>query len=103
MSKKIKYFRITFCCSEDEQRAIERTAEACGLSTSKYCKLVILGHQPKQRLTFEDIALLQDVRKIKSDMERIANFFKNSNYQLLMEELRKVINRLKQLLYDCKG
>lgn len=103
MAKKIKYFRITFCCSEDEQRAIERTAEACGLSTSKYCKLVILGHQPKQRLTFEDIALLQDVRKIKSDMERIANFFKNSNYQLLMEELRKVINRLKQLLYDCKG
>lgn len=103
MSRKEKYFRITFCCSEDEQRAIERTAEACGLSTSKYCKLVILGHQPKERLTPDDITLLQDVRKIKADMERIANYFKHSNYQLLMEELRKVIDRLKSLLYDCKG
>ena len=44
---------------------------------------------------------MQEVRKVKSDLQRIANYFKYGNHQLLMEELAKVINKLKTSLYDC--
>lgn len=101
--KNKKYFRITFCCSEDEQRAIRQTAEDCGLSMSKYCKKVVLNYKPKYRLTPEDIQLLQDVRSVKSDLQRIANYFKYSNHQLEIDEVRKIINILKTILYDCKS
>lgn len=99
--KKEKYFRITFSCSEDELRAIRQTAADCGMSMSMYCKKVVLGFRPKYRLSEEDISLMQEVRKVKSDLQRIANYFKYGNHQLLMEELAKVINKLKTSLYDC--
>lgn len=102
MEKK-KYFRITFCCSEDEKRAIDKTADDCGLSTSMYCKKVVLNGKPKYRLTPEHIKLLQDVRSVKSDLQRIANYFKYSNHQLVIDEAKKIINTLKFILYDCKG
>lgn len=101
--KQNKYFRITFCCSEAEQQAIQKTAKDCGISCSNYCKQVVMGHHPKYRLTPEDVALLQDVRKVKADLQRIANFFKYSNHQLAIIELRKVIDKLKNTLYDCNS
>ena len=99
--KKRKYFRITSSCSEDELGAIRQTAKDCNLSMSMYCKKVVLGFRPKYRLTEADISLMQEVRKVKSDLQRIANYFKYGNHQLLMEELAKVINKLKTSLYDC--
>lgn len=101
--KKSKYFRITFSCSEDELEAIRQTARDCGLSMSMYCRKVVLGFRPKYRLTKEDIRLMQEVRKVKADLQRIANYFKYGNHQLLMEELAKVINKLKKSLYDCNS
>ena len=99
--KKRKYFRITFSCSEDELRAIRQTAADCGMSMSMYCKKVVLGFKPKYRLSEEDISMMQEVRKVKADLQRIANYFKYGNHQMLMEELAKVINKLKTSLYDC--
>lgn len=99
--KKKKYFRITFCCSEDEKRAIDKTAKDCGMSTSKFCKRVILGYKPKYRLTPEDLKLLQDVRKATADLTHIKNYFKCSNHQLLIEEVTKIVDNLKVVLYDC--
>lgn len=99
--RKSKYFRITFCCSEEEQKKIVETARSCGLPTSGYCKRVILGYRPKERLKPEEVELLQDVRKVKADLQRMANFFRASNYQMVVEELLKIINKLKVVLYDC--
>lgn len=99
--KKEKYFRITFCCSEDEKRAIDKTAKECGMSTSKYCKRVILGYKPKYRLTPENLKLLQDVRKATADLTHITSYFKYGNHQLLMDEVKKIVNNLKGILYDC--
>lgn len=101
--KKNKYFSITFCCSEDEQLAIKNAAESCGMSVSKYCKQVILNHRPKQRLTEEDILLLQAVRKIAADLQRIANFFRNGEYYKVVAELPNIIKKLKSILYDCNS
>lgn len=102
MTKK-KYFSVTFCCSEDEQQAIRQTAKDCGLSVSNYCNRVILGYKPKSRLTADDVELMQDVRKVKGDLQRMANFFNQSNHQLVVKELKKIINKLKPVLYDCEG
>ena len=96
--KKRKYFRITFSCSEDELRAIRQTAADCGMSMSMYCKKVVLGFKPKYRLSEEDISMMQEVRKVKADLQRIANYFKYGNHQLLMEELAKVISKLKSAM-----
>ncbi|MGN1254230.1 MAG: mobilization protein MbpA [Prevotella sp.] len=101
--KKNKYFSITFCCSEDEQRAIKNAADSCGMSVSRYCKQVILSHRPKQRLTPEDINLLQSVRKIASDLQRIANYFKNGVHYQAVAELPGIIKKLKFILYDCNS
>lgn len=101
--KKKKYFSITFCCSEDEQQAIKQTAKDCGLSVSNYCNRVILGYKPKYRLTADDVELMQDVRKVTSDLQRMANFFNQSNHQMVVEELKKIINKLKPIVYDRKG
>ena len=43
------------------------------MSMSMYCKKVVLGFKPKYRLSAEDIGLMQEVRKVKSDLQRIAN------------------------------
>ena len=74
--KKRKYFRITFSCSEDELRAIRQTAADCGMSMSMYCKKVVLGFKPKYRLSEEDISMMQEVRKVKADLQRIANYLR---------------------------
>ena len=99
--KKRKYFRITFSCSEDELEAIRQTAKDCNLSMSMYCKKVVLGFKPKYRLSEKDISMMQEVRKVKADLQKIANYFKYGNHQMLMEELAKVISKLKTALYDC--
>lgn len=101
--KKKRYYSITFCCSLDEEAAIKKVAADCGLSVSSYCKNVILGHRPKYRLSPSDVSLLQDVRKLTYNLQRISNFFKNGKYYNAVAEVPDIVKKLKSLLYDCNS
>lgn len=100
MSKNEK---INFRCTEGEYFAIRDTARECGIKMSAYCRRVVLNYRPKKRLTKEELELLREVRKITSDLQRIANFFSHKQYDTVMREVRLVVNKLNGILYGSNG
>lgn len=99
--KQEKKNRVNFRCTLLEKLAIDNMAKKCGRTTSDYCRLVILGYLPKQRLTEEELQLLREIRKVASDLQHIKNYFVERKYTQTMQEVTNVINQLKSILYDC--
>ena len=96
MNKKEK---INFRCGDLEADLIRKKAAECGLSTSDYCRQVILGYRPKKRLTDDEMQKLTDVRKLCADMVHITNLFRQGKYKSMMVELADLIQRLKGIVY----
>jgi hypothetical protein len=70
---------------------------------SAFCRRVVLNYRPKKRLTKEELELLREVRKIASDLQRIANFFSHKQYDSVIREVRLVVNKLNSILYGSNG
>jgi hypothetical protein len=96
MNKKEK---INFRCGDLEADLIRKKAAECGLSTSDYCRQVILGYRPKKRLTDDEMQKLTDVRKLCADMVHITNLFRQGKYMSMMVELADLTQRLKGIVY----
>ena len=94
-----KTTKLNFRCGELEADLIRKNASECGLSTSNYCRQVILGYRPRKRLTDEELETLTDVRKLCADMVHINNFFRQGKYKTMMVELADLIQRLKGIVY----
>ena len=47
--------------------------------------------------------VITEVRKLTSDLSHITNFFHQRKYTEVMDELRSIIKRLKEILYGSKG
>ena len=95
--------KINFRCGEMEAAAIRRNAETCGLSTSDYCRQVILGYRPRKKFSEVEFQMLSDVRKLCMDMTHITNFFRQKKYDRMMKELKQMVSKLKSILYDSKS
>ena len=91
--------KINFRCGDLEADLIRKKAAECGLSTSDYCRQVILGYHPRKRLTDEELETLTDVRKLCADMVHITNLFRQGKYKTMMVELADLIQRLKGIVY----
>lgn len=95
--------RINISCGELEFALIRRHAEECGLSVSDYCRQVLLAYYPRKRLSEHEYQVITEVRKLTSDLAHITNFFHQRKYAAVMDELRCIIKRLKEILYGSKG
>lgn len=95
--------RINIRCGELEFALIRRHAEECGLSVSDYCRQVLLSYCPRKRLSEREFQVITEVRKLTSDLTHITNFFHQRKYASMMEELKSIIKRLKEILYGSKG
>jgi hypothetical protein len=92
---------ITLRLTDWENDLITQKADECQLTKSEYVRQLALGHEPKARLTEEQVTLLQDVRKIRYELQQMSNFFsredsdtwRNTHYWL-----DKAIAKLKPLL-----
>lgn len=93
--------KIDFRVTELEKDLIVAKADECGLTTSDYVRQVVLGYQPKARLTEDQVTLLQDVRKIRYDLQQMSNFFSredSASWRATHYYLDKAIAKLKPLL-----
>lgn len=95
--------KINFRCTEDECFVIRNTARECGTTMSDFCRRVVLNYRPKKRLTEEELELLREVRRITSDLQHIANFFRKKEYETVIREVRLVVNKLNGILYGSNG
>lgn len=76
-------------------------ADECGLTKSELLRQLALGFEPKARLTDEQLALLQDVRKVRYDLQQMSNFFSREDsdtWRTTLYYLNKAIAKLKPLL-----
>lgn len=98
-----KNSKMDFRCEELEADLIRKNASECGLSTSNYCRQVILGYRPRKRLTDEELETLTDVRKLCADMVHITSLFKQGKYKTMMVEVAALAQKLKSIVYGVKG
>ena len=85
--------------TSEEKQFLQRQADSCGLSLSNFVRSVCLGYQPRQRLTAEQIELLREVRKLRSDLVHVNNYTKhNPSWSGIRSELEGIIHRLEELL-----
>ena len=90
--------KLDFRCGELEADLIRKNASEYGLSTSNYCRQVILGYRPRKRLTDEELETLTDVRKLCADMVH-----RQGKYKTMMAEVADLSRRLKEIVYGVKG
>ncbi len=65
--------------TEEEFKEIEKNAAACGISTSEYCRRLILGHKPRQRMTKEEMDAINTLGDARADLIRINNVLKKKS------------------------
>lgn len=89
------HFRLT----SEEKHFLQRQAEDCGLSLSNFCRSVCLGFQPRQRLTADQVEMMKEVRKLRSDLIHISNYTKkNRDWSGIRPDVEIVVSKLKDLL-----
>ena len=69
---------VVFRLEPVEKNYLQQQATKCGLSLSNYCRQVLLGYSPKERLTKEQVEMLQGVRKLRNDLQHINNYEKRN-------------------------
>ena len=94
--KRIRQKTIKVVVTEEEKLMIESRAKDANLSNSQYLRDLGLGYQP-QSLT--DIKTIQEIRSLKSDMNKVGGLLKN----LMNGELtdpKEIRSRVNGLLLD---
>lgn len=92
---------ITLRLTDWENDLITQKADDCQLTKSEYVRQLALGYEPKARLTEEQMTLLQDVRKIRYELQQMSNFFSredSDSWRVTHYWLDKAIAKLKPLL-----
>ncbi len=65
--------RLAFRCSKKERMQIANKAESCGLSMSDYVRQCALHHNPKLRLTAEEVEAYKSLADARGELVRIKN------------------------------
>lgn len=95
---------ITFRLQAAEKTFLQQQADKCRLSLSDFCREVLLGFSPRERLTKEQLSMLSDVRALRNSLININNFEKWSNYpDTLRKENEVLILRLNKILKKIGG
>lgn len=92
---------VTLRLTDMENDLVTQKADECGLTKSELLRQLALGFEPKARLTDEQLALLQDVRKVRYDLQQMSNFFSREDsdtWRTTLYYLNKAIAKLKPLL-----
>lgn len=91
--KRIRQKVIQVVVTEAEKKQIEENAAQGNLSASQYLRDLGLGYQPK---SLTDIKTIQEIRSLKSDMNKVGGLLKNlMNGELTdPKEIRSKVNGL---------
>jgi len=91
--KRIRQKYIKVILTEEEKKKIEEKAAAAKMSSSQYARDLALGYKPK---TLVDIMALDELRKVKGDMNKIGGLLKNiMNGEVVdPKEIRTTVNGL---------
>ena len=91
--KRIRQKVIQVVVTEAEKKQIEENAAQGHLSASQYLRDLGLGYQPK---SLTDIKTIQEIRSLKSDMNKVGGLLKNlMNGELTdPKEIRSKVNGL---------
>ena len=89
--KRIRQKVIQVVVTEAEKKQIEENAAQGNLSASQYLRDLGLGYQPK---SLTDIKTIQEIRSLKSDMNKVGGLLKNlMNGELTdPKEIRSKVN-----------
>jgi hypothetical protein len=91
--------RVVFRLEPVEKDYLQEQASACGLSLSNFCRQVLLGYSPRERLTKEQLSLFSEVRKLRNDLTHINNYTKrNPDWSGIRQDNEYLISRLDKLL-----
>lgn len=71
--------RLTIRFTNEEKAEIIEKANACGLKPNEYCRRLILGHKPRQRMTQEEIDAINTLGDARADLIRINNVLKKKS------------------------
>ena len=94
--KRIRQKVIQVVVTEAEKMKIEESAAQGNLSASQYLRDLGLGYEPK---SLTDVKMLQEIRSLKSDMNKVGSLLKN----LMVGELtdpKEIRSRVNGLLLD---
>jgi hypothetical protein len=91
--KRIRQKVIQVVVTEAEKKSIEESAAQGKLSASQYLRDLGLGYQPK---TLVDVMALNELRKVKGDMNKIGGLLKNlmNDEAVDPKEIRASVNGL---------
>lgn len=91
--KRIRQKVIQVVVTEAEKKQIEENAAQGNLSASQYLRDLGLGYQPK---SLTDIKTIQEIRSLKSDMNKVGGLLKNLMNGELSDpkEIRSKVNGL---------
>src|SRR5690606_3376594 len=91
--KRIRQKVIQVVVTEAEKKQIEENAAQGNLSASQYLRDLGLGYQPK---SLTDIKTIQEIRSLKSDMNKVGGLLKNLMNGELNDpkEIRSKVNGL---------
>jgi hypothetical protein len=91
--KRIRQKVIQVVVTEAEKKQIEESAAMDNLSASQYLRDLGLGYQPK---SLTDIKTIQEIRSLKSDMNKVGGLLKNLMSGELTDpkEIRSKVNGL---------
>ncbi len=62
--------------TDEEYSEIVNNAIACGLKPGPYCRQLILGYKPRQRMTREEMEAINTLGDARADLIRINNVLK---------------------------
>jgi hypothetical protein len=65
--------RLTFRISFEEMKQIRQKAESCGLSTSNYVRQCAISHNPKLRMSPDEIEAYKSLSEARGELVHIKN------------------------------
>lgn len=85
---------IQFKVTPIEKRLIQRSADKLNMTISDLCRNAVLDIKVYKPLSDEELEVYKSLVRYKTDFDRIANYFKNSD-PLFSVELLKVADEIK--------
>ena len=73
ITKKPETHVHTFRCTDEDFEKLQKLAEECGLSLSRYVVETGLKHHPRKRLTKEEVEALNSLAFARTDLINISN------------------------------
>ena len=115
---KDKSTTITIKLSPEERNLIRKKAAECGLTVSAYGRALMLGFEPKARLTEHQMRLLENLDGCRSDMINFGNFVRGmikhsvgnsnrlfANFPVILQwynEVQAVTDRVENFLSEAR-